>query len=105
MARYFLFRWIRMVALGAAVTLSAVSAQAQYICGAHDDLVMRLAEAFQEKRLGYGVVGNTAVIEVFVSTSGTWTMLMTDVRGQSCIVAAGDGWESTPAVIVSSRSD
>ncbi|CAI2932603.1 hypothetical protein [Aminobacter niigataensis] len=46
------------------------------------------------------MVGNSAVIEVFVSATGTWTMLMTDVRGRSCIVAAGDGWESTLAVAV-----
>ncbi|WP_406872860.1 hypothetical protein WHT83_02420 [Aminobacter sp. P9b] len=100
MARNCLFRWFKVAALGAVLTLTAVPAQAQFVCDTHDALVLRLAEAFQEKKIGYGVVGNSAVIEVFVSATGTWTMLMTDVRGRSCIVAAGDGWESTLAVAV-----
>lgn len=95
MARSFLFRWLKVAALGAVLALTAVPARAQFVCDTHDVLVLRLAEVFQEKQIGYGVVGNSAVIEVFVSASGTWTMLMTDVRGQSCIVAAGDGWEHT----------
>jgi hypothetical protein len=98
MARNFLFQWIRMATISAAVALSASAAQAQLICGVHNDLVARLAQAFQEKQLGYGVVGQAAVIEIYVSASGTWTMLITDVKGRSCILAAGDGWEDTLAV-------
>jgi hypothetical protein len=98
MARNFLFRWIGMATISAAVALSASAAQAQLICGVHNDLVARLAQAFQEKQLGYGVVGQAAVIEIYVSASGTWTMLITDVKGRSCILAAGDGWENTLAV-------
>ena len=101
MARNFLFRWIRLAVLGAAMALPSLSAQAQFVCGAHGDVVTRLAEAIQERRIGYCVAANAAVVEVFVSTSGTWTMLMTDVKGQSCIVAAGDGWENTLAVVAS----
>jgi len=85
-----------MAALGAAL---AMPAQAQQLCGVHNDLVERLSAAFQERRVGYGVIGSEAVIEVFVSAGGTWTMLMTDVKGRSCIVASGDGWENTLAVI------
>lgn len=99
MARVFSFRWIKLAAIGAVMALfSALPAQAQVICGGHDDLVARLASAFQEKRLGYGVAGQVAVFEVFVSPGGTWTMLITDVNGRSCILAAGDGWETTVAV-------
>ena len=101
MARYFSFQWIRMAALGAVLAMPAMPAQAQQVCGAHNDLVARLSAAFQERRVGYGVIGREAMIEVFVSTGGTWTMLMTDVKGRSCIVAAGDGWENTLAVIAS----
>ena len=100
MARLFSFRWIKLAAVGAALALSAFGAQAQVICGGHDDLVAKLAEAFEEKRLGYGVAGEVAVFEVFVSATGTWSIVMTDVNGQSCILAAGDGWEDTLATVV-----
>ena len=97
MARIFSFRWIKLAASGAVMALLAVPAQGQIICGGHDYLVARLAAAFEEKRLGYGVAGEAALFEVFVSASGTWTILMTDVKGQSCILAAGEGWEDTLA--------
>ncbi|OHV90084.1 hypothetical protein [Mesorhizobium sp. ORS 3428] len=100
MARKFSFRWIKLAAVGVAMALPAFPAKAQVICGGHDLLVARLATAFEEKRLGYGVAGEAAIFEVFVSASGTWTILMTDVKGQSCILAAGEGWEDTLATSV-----
>ncbi|TKB09478.1 MAG: hypothetical protein E5V75_30805 [Mesorhizobium sp.] len=100
MAREFSFRWVKLAAVGAMLALSAFPTQAQIICGGHTYLVARLAEAFEEKRLGYGVAGEVAVFELFVSESGTWTILMTDVKGQSCILAAGEGWEDTLATPV-----
>ncbi|MDX8525102.1 hypothetical protein RFM68_11330 [Mesorhizobium sp. MSK_1335] len=99
MARFFSYRWM-MLATTALMALSSLPARAQVICGGHDHLVARLADAFGEKRLGYGVAGQVAIFEVFVSPGGTWTILMTDVKGQSCILAAGDGWEDTRATAV-----
>ncbi|WFP64372.1 MULTISPECIES: hypothetical protein [unclassified Mesorhizobium] len=100
MARIFSYRWMKPAAIGSVMMLSSFPAQSQVICGGHDYLVSRLTAAFEEKRLGYGVAGEAAIFEVFVSASGTWTILMTDVKGQSCILAAGDGWEDTLATAV-----
>ncbi|TPK77097.1 hypothetical protein FKO01_22550 [Mesorhizobium sp. B2-3-3] len=98
MAHKISFRWIRMAATGAALALTTLSAQAQLVCGAHNDVVAGLAQAFQEKQIGYGVVGQAAIVEIYVSASGSWTMLITDVKGRSCILAAGEGWENNLAV-------
>ena len=98
MAHKFSFLWIRMAVIGAALALSTLSAQAQFICGGHSDLVAGLAQAFQQKQIGYGVVGQAAIVEIYVSASGTWTLLITDVNGQSCILAIGEGWENTLTV-------
>ncbi|MDX8478384.1 hypothetical protein RFN28_07815 [Mesorhizobium sp. VK24D] len=100
MARLSSFRWIRLAVVGIAMALPAFPARAQIICGVHDILVARLAATFEEKRLGYGVAGQVAIFEVFVSAGGTWTILMTDVKGQACILAAGDGWEDTLATTI-----
>jgi hypothetical protein len=35
------------------------------------------------------------IMEIFVADSGTWTIFATDVAGMSCVVAAGDNWQST----------
>ncbi|UVK42317.1 hypothetical protein BPNPMPFG_003984 [Mesorhizobium sp. AR07] len=98
MAHKFSFRWIKIAAIGAALALSTLSAQAQFVCGGHGDLVAGLAQAFHQKQVGYGVVGQAAIVEIYVSASGTWTMLVTDVKGRSCILATGEGWEDTLAV-------
>lgn len=95
MAHKFSFRWIRIAAIGTALVLSTLSAQAQFICGGHSDLVAGLAQAFQQKQIGYGVVGEAAIVEIYVAANGTWSMLVTDVKGRSCIFATGDGWENT----------
>ena len=94
MAHKFSFRWIRIAAIGTALALSTLSAQAQFICGGHSDLVAGLAQAFQQKQIGYGVVGEAAIVEIYVAANGTWSMLVTDVKGRSCIFATGDGWEN-----------
>jgi hypothetical protein len=33
------------------------------------------------------------VIEVFASSNGSWTMVMTMPDGKACLIAAGDNWE------------
>lgn len=95
MAHKFSFRWTRIAVIGTALALSTLSGQAQFICGGHSDLVAGLAQAFQQKQIGYGVVGEAAIVEIYVAANGTWSMLVTDVKGRSCIFATGDGWENT----------
>ena len=41
-----------------------------------------------------GLVSNRGVMEFFVSEkTGTWTVLLTNTKGISCIVAAGESFE------------
>jgi hypothetical protein len=51
------------------------------------------------------VVGQAAIVEIYVSASGTWTMLVTDVQGRSCIIATGEGWENTLAVTTTAQGN
>ncbi|SUU87949.1 hypothetical protein EDC40_104463 [Aminobacter aminovorans] len=38
---------------------------------------------------------DAAIFEIYVADDGTWTVLMSEVTGRSCVLAAGDGWESS----------
>ncbi|PSJ58813.1 hypothetical protein [Kumtagia ephedrae] len=83
-----------------ATGMSGSQAQQQRVqgaCFAHDELQAGLARDYQERQSAYGRVGDEAIMEIYASEGGTWTLVMTSVTGESCIVAAGDGWE--PAVI------
>lgn len=86
-------------ALSLTMLLSATPAFAQLFCSDHDAIIAGLMDNFQEQRLGYGVASDDAIIEIYTSDNGTWTVLMTDVRGRSCVLAAGDGWEASIDVV------
>jgi hypothetical protein len=92
--------WMKALAAGALLLagVSAAGAQARY-CTPHGDMVAQLGQKYQEKQFASGAVGQVAVMEVFVADSGTWTVVVTDVTGKSCIIAAGDAWEQTPLML------
>lgn len=72
------------------------SAEAQSRCGPHGEIIKVLAGKYQENRRALGLINEKAVMEVYISPKGTWTMLVTDQRGLTCVVAAGDSWEEAP---------
>lgn len=102
MALGFFSNWMKYALAAALVAAGIASAQAQQNCGPHGDLVAHLGETYQERQVGYGTIGNFAIMEIYAAATGTWTVIVTDVAGKSCIVAAGEGWEST---IVSNLPD
>ena len=76
-----------------AETLAAhTGAQPQNACGERASIVEGLARDFKEQPAAVGVVNQDAVIEVFVSTNGTWTIIATGVDGKSCLISAGESW-------------
>lgn len=78
-----------------------VPAQAQQggtLCGNRDEIVKSLTEQFKESPQAVGVVDKNAVLEIFVSASGTWTIIATGTDGNSCLVSSGEGWDSKTMV-------
>lgn len=69
------------------------------ICGDRSEMVRALHDQFREEPQAVGQVNENAVIEVFVSHTGTWTILATGTDGKSCMVAAGEGWDTANLVI------
>lgn len=71
---------------------------AMNMCGERDRIVGELEQHFDESITAVGLVDDNAVVEVFVSSSGTWTIIATGTDGMSCVLSAGEGWESTTMV-------
>lgn len=65
------------------------------VCAPREDLVAQLDTQFAESQKAIGLLGEQAVMEVFASDQGSWTILSTDTDGTSCIIAAGEGWDDT----------
>ncbi|MFA3920103.1 hypothetical protein [Ruegeria hyattellae] len=73
-------------------------------CGARDNVVANLKDKYAEQlKVGglQNVRGSHSVMEIWTSEeTGTFTVLLTQANGISCIVAAGtDFFEAVPAVI------
>mgnify|MGYP000994490246 CR=1 FL=1 len=63
-------------------------------CASWTEIVKGLGNQYHEVLNGQGVMlRNGLLMELYVSTAGTWTILMTD-RKRACIVMVGDGWEA-----------
>lgn len=86
---------IKSVVAATLIAMATTAADAQTIpCGSHAQIAAFLKDKFQELQDAFGVVGDKAVLELYVSDGGaTWTILLTDISGRSCILAAGDTWE------------
>jgi hypothetical protein len=87
---------MRALILAAALAVLPVASVAQgNVCGEREMIVQRLLEQYGETRQSMGLQRNSGVVEVFASTeSGTWTILITLPNGMTCLVAAGEAWES-----------
>jgi hypothetical protein len=72
------------------------TASAGFACGKRAEVVYALDKQFNEKRRISGLVGSDAVLEIFISPQGTWTIVITNVKGISCITAAGNEWQDMP---------
>ena len=84
----------RIMTLAAALSLIAVHASAQTrYCGPRDDVIKHLKERFGETRqsVGLGITG--ALFEVLASDeTGSWTIITTTAKGQTCLVASGQAF-------------
>ena len=85
---------LHRLALGlGALLLAAQGAVASPRCAPRDEVLEMLGKRFEETRRGIGMAGPTQVLEVFASAGGTWTVVVTDPEGRTCLVASGRGWE------------
>ena len=63
-------------------------------CLPHDAAVEKLQGQFDERVSARGLANEgRAMVELFRSDTGSWTLIMTDVRGRSCVMATGEAWQ------------
>ncbi len=67
-------------------------------CGPRASILEQLERDFAETPVSRGLASNGTVLELLVSASGTWTMLISLPSGNSCFGAAGEMWEETPGM-------
>jgi hypothetical protein len=91
-------RWIAAPVLTLAVQITpglAQTPETQAPCGPRDAVVEQLAQTFDEAPAGRGVMLEGAVLELFVSPTGSWTVLITNPDKSTCLATAGEAWQGT----------
>jgi hypothetical protein len=82
--------------LVAAATVAAATAPARAApmsCAERTDIIQKLDDAYAEKQQASALTSTGSVLEVYVSRSGTWSMLVSKPDGTACVVAVGEAWE------------
>lgn len=88
---------LALLGFAGALSLLAGPAAAQQACLLRDTTVTRLEERYGERVLGRGLANaGTAMFELFVSETGSWTVVVSDPKGRSCVVASGEDWQQLP---------
>jgi hypothetical protein len=85
------------LAIGTLSTLPAIAqVQGREQCGPRDQVVKVLNAKYQESQRALGLINEKAMMEVYISSRGTWTMVVTNDAGISCVLAAGEAWDELP---------
>lgn len=86
-----------LAALSCVLSTTAFAVQVQ--CAKYNQMVGLLAKKYSENPVAMGTVSEDRYMQLFVSSEGSWTILVTKTDGQACIVAAGNNWEKLPGAI------
>ena len=74
------------------------------ICGTRANIVGQLNTRFGEQARAIGLAGQTRIVEVFVSDeTGSWTITVTSPDGTTCLIAAGEYYETLPPAVRGQR--
>ncbi len=85
---------LSLIVAGFLWTAAAPQAAAQTLCGERAQILDRLEQKFAETPQAIGLSEDGALVEVVVSPTGGWTILVTYPKRPSCVVATGKGWET-----------
>ena len=80
-----------------ATPILALAQQPPQACGPRDRVLESLSKEYGEVLTGRGVTDNGCMVEMTLSPTGSWTILMTCPNmppAMVCAVGTGSGWES-----------
>ena len=86
-----------MTAASAALFIAMIAASpalADVICNPRSEFVEHLKEKYDEQSFAFGLNNDGRLLELFATSDRkTWTLLITDTRGISCVVTSGENWQ------------
>lgn len=94
-----MLRLVAVTVIGVITVISNGAAARQPACTERSEVISHLAKKYAESPVAIGLANNGGVIEVLSSNKGSsWTIVITMPNGMTCMIAAGESWESVPRV-------
>jgi hypothetical protein len=90
---------LRYLAAFLAAFLWPAVALGQMACGPRDAFIEHMATNFNEAPAHMGVTPRGHVVEILVSPTGTWTLLLNKPTGEACMISSGRAWEDIPRIV------
>ncbi len=91
-----MWRWTFPLSLVVLISCAG-SGWAQGVCGDREKIVAALEQAYGERKSAVALTGSGGLVELYVAADGSWTLLYTVPAGPTCLLAAGEAWESLAA--------
>lgn len=82
---------MKLRAIMYAIIISVLPVAAQTVCAARTDM-LEITKKHKEQLVGSGIAGRS-VVEVYVSETGSFTVVRSSPEGLSCLIAAGQDWQ------------
>jgi hypothetical protein len=71
------------------------AAAAPELCGTRADLLKELTQRYSEAPVAVGLANSGALVEILTNDNGsTWSIMVSQPNGTSCLVAAGKEWQA-----------
>ena len=92
--------WILAASFAVAALLGPVGAHAQtksqtLLCDQRASIIGHMAEKYREAPVAIGVTSTGSIVEVLTTGDGTtWTIIVSNPNGTSCLIAVGEGWRA-----------
>jgi hypothetical protein len=65
------------------------------LCDQRASIIGHMAEKYREAPVAIGVTSTGSNVEVLTTgDSTTWTIIVSNPNGTSCLIAAGEGWRA-----------
>ncbi|MGH6961848.1 MAG: hypothetical protein ACREE7_15305 [Dongiaceae bacterium] len=91
----------KALTIAAVVTLPLPAMANSMACSQRADVVSQLGNKYKEAPSAVGIANNGGLIEVLTADDGaTWTIILSMPNGTSCLLAAGEDWQSVARVAV-----
>ncbi len=63
------------------------------VCSDHSKVLDKFAEVYKENRVAGGLTRDGRLVEVLSTDDGrTWTIVVSQPNGETCVIMAGEGW-------------